>query len=73
MLFIKTLYAGNPGNQSNSACFLPRHLLIINFQRLENEATLTNPYTSVLVKAFMPNITKLVNSFSRNYDRKKLQ
>lgn len=71
MLFIKTLYAGNPGNQSNSACLLPRHLLIINVQRLENEATLTNPYTSVFVKAFMANVIKLVNSFNRNYDRKK--
>lgn len=70
MLFIKTLYAGNPDNQSNSSCLLPRHLLIINFQRLKSEATLTNPYTSVFFKAFMPNVIKSVNSFSRNYDGK---
>lgn len=52
-------------------CLLPRHLLIINFLRLETKATLLNPYTSVFVKALMPNVIKSVNSFSRNYDGKR--
>lgn len=73
MLFIKTIYPGNPDNQSNSACLLPHHLLVIYFQRFENEATLKNPYTSVFFKAFMPNVIKSINSFNRNYDGKKLQ
>lgn len=39
-------------------------------KRLEGEATLTNP-TSVFFKAFMLNVIKSVNSFSRNYDGKR--